>query len=194
MVIKNFKQFLLEDFANIHPKNKWEDIADEKNEYAKILMDLINNAYNNNGGNIQGDIIKDPTVTYWKAIDVDSDPDCDAVIYGKTTKFGAKITGIGQDGGKLAKTSVIHKLTNELRTDGFYTEISENLVKFMNNIPYINNKEEVEKILQKKIDWVGTIDDYPNISGWYYRNIDGHKKLKLLVGHPKGISKKDISI
>ena len=35
MVIKNFKQFLLEDFADIHPKNKWEDI--ENNKYLKSI-------------------------------------------------------------------------------------------------------------------------------------------------------------
>ena len=39
-------------------------------------------------------------------------------------------------------------------------------------------------LLNKKIEWVGK-EDGLKCDGWYYRDIHGHKKLKLLIGKPK---------
>ncbi len=83
--IKKFDQFVLEDFADDYPKNKWEDITDTRDKYDE-LVGLIQNAYKNvPGGNLENpeDIKRDKRVNYWTAIDVDGDPECDAVIFGK---------------------------------------------------------------------------------------------------------------
>ena len=179
-IIKKYERFILEKFADDYPKNTWVDINTTKAKYAENIIDIISHAY---GGeeNIQKDILTDPTVNYWQAIDVDDDPDMDAVLYGKKTKFGIKITGIGQDGGRMAKMQALSKQIEEIKTGNFYCEISDNLLKFMKNVPYIKNQDDVEKIINKKVKWIGDIE---GIDGWYEREIDGYVKKKLLVGRP----------
>lgn len=55
------------------------------------------------------------------------------------------------------------------------------------NIPSINNQEEVEKILDKKIDWVGSRPDgkYLDYNGWFYIDILGKRKMKIALGKIK---------
>jgi hypothetical protein len=196
-MIKTFDQFINEKFADKYSKQKWENIAQERDEYFDEIVDLINNAYKDvAGGTLESPatIIKDKEVDYWQAIDVDDDPDCDAVIFGKNTKFGIKVIGIGQDGGRDARMEVIRKQLTELKKPGNYCEVSTSLGKFLDGIQYINTKEEVEKVINKKIEWVGAIDGYSQ-DGWYYRDIHGRKTLKILIGRPNGIeaSSKEVS-
>jgi len=194
--IKDYKQFLLEKFADKYPKRAWIDISGTREDFADVISSLINNAYKHvPGGTIEDPktTIEDPAVDFWVANDLDEDPDCDAIIYGKHTTYGVKLTGMGQDGGREAKVETIKSLQKNLGSEGFYTEISENVLSLLSkDIPYVNNQEDVEKIIKKKIEWVGKADGLEK-DGWYYRNIGGHRKLKLLVGNPKGISKDALS-
>ena len=48
------------------------------------------------------------------------DPEADVVFGGKFTKSGIKVTIIGQDGSSDAKKEVLKKLTDLMKTGGFY--------------------------------------------------------------------------
>lgn len=185
-IITRFELFLLERFADDYPKDSWEDIAHTRDRYDE-LAELIANAYKNvPGGSLEDplDIKKDPSMNYWMAIDNDQDPDCDAVIFGKKTKYGIKITGMGQDGTRAAKMEVIRTMLADLKNNGYYSEVSDSVMSMLKGIPYVNNKEDVEKILGKTVTWIGKIDGL-DTDGWYERDIHGHKKTKLLVGMPR---------
>ena len=185
-MIKKFKQFVLEDFADDYPKNEWSDIADTKDKYDEIT-ELVRNAYKNvPGGSLEDpeSIKKDPRVDYWRAIDMDDDPECDAVLFGKHSRYGIKLTGLGQDGTKPAKTEVIATMLADLKNNGYYCEISGNLVTALKDVPYVNDPEEVAEVLGKDIEWIGKMDGFEQ-DGWYSRMIHGHRKEKLLVGIPK---------
>ena len=185
MRIKRFLEFVLEDFADDYPKKEWSDINDTRDRYDELVQ-LINNAYKNvPGGNLENpeEIRKDPRVNYWMAIDNDEDPECDAVIFGKSTDYGIKLTGMGQDGSLLAKHDVIKMLLHDLKNNGYYSEISDNIISLLKDVPYVDNKKDVEKILGKEVRWIGHIGGM-KYDGWYERDIHGHKKIKLLVGSP----------
>jgi hypothetical protein len=195
--IKDYNQFLNEKFADQYPKDSWVNINITRVEFSDIIEDLIKNAYKNVPGGTLEDpkkTITDQDVDYWRANDVDEDPDADAVIFGKDSVYGVKLIGMGQDGTKKAKVEVIKKLQDDLSHLGFFTEISDNILNLIKSkeIPYINNKEEAEKILKKNIEWVGSVDGLDK-DGWYYRNIHGHRKLKLLIGNPIGVSKDSLT-
>ena len=106
---------LFEDtFNDIYKrKNKWIKLIDDNkiDELKNNLFILVNNAYSKIGGN---NVIKSPDDifkrSYWEAIDIDTDPDADSLIFGKKTNYGIKITGIGHDGNRRTKKRLLNKL------------------------------------------------------------------------------------
>lgn len=184
--LRLFEEFVSEKFADVYPKNSWVDLSMNREEFAEIV-DLINNAYKNVAGGTLEDpekIVADKDVTFWQGNDMDEDPECDAVIFGKNTAYGIKLIGMGQDGSRAAQIQTIKNYKGILSKDGFYTEISPSVLGLLGDIPCVDNKEEVERVLNKKIEWVGK-EEGLKCDGWYYRDIHGHRKLKLLIGKPK---------
>lgn len=163
------------------PKNKWTQIpASELKNYDEEILDLISTAYAYIGGhpnykkpgdiNSQSDFI---------AIDLDDDPDIDAISISKKRKPGTKFTGTGHDGNKKAKKEVLLHKIKSLKTPGFYVEVSgkpETIFKKA-GIEVIDDKEKVEQVLQgKEIEWLG--------DGKYKRTIGGKETIKTLMGKP----------
>ena len=63
------------------------------------------------------------------------------------------------------------------------------MIKY-HNVPFVNNQEDVEKVLGKTVEWTGPHPEgkYPGYDGWYIRKIGGeHADMKILVGRPIGI-------
>ena len=82
-----------------YPKGKYIPLDDdEKNEAMNALFDLIDNAYKGIGDHVKfkspSDVL-DPELTFWRAADLDDDPELDVVYFGKNTPAGIKHTGIG---------------------------------------------------------------------------------------------------
>ena len=81
---------LLEDY----PKGQYIPLDDtEKEQAQKDLFDLIDNAYKPIGGHVkfkQPSDVMDPELQFWRAADLDDDPDLDVVYLGKQTPFGVK--------------------------------------------------------------------------------------------------------
>ena len=98
----------------------------------------------------------------------------------KKTQHGLKSIVSGQDNSPQAKKELLDNKAKELFKKGFYAEVSDKLAEILLNkyhVPYVDNKEKVEEILNKKVKWIG--------DGWYERNVSGsgnHKKI--LVGRP----------
>ena len=92
-----FEKFTFNDIYKT--KNKWIDLINRNDldEVKDNLYVLVDNAYSKLGGNVS---IKNPDDVlkreYWEAIDIDNDPDADAVLFGKKTKHGIKISVIHQ--------------------------------------------------------------------------------------------------
>jgi hypothetical protein len=195
--IKVFEKFVYESeqetFADVFKtKNKWEKLSDKEKKILKDeIFDLISTAYAPIGGHVKvskSDDIIDPDWDVWSAIDLDDDPHTDAVTFGKKIKHGIKFSGIGHDGSKEAKTAVFKTRSELLKKKGFFVEVSgkpAEIFVFKYNVPIIDKVEDIEKVVGKKVKFVGENPDVPNTYGWYSRSIGGGAEhLKLLLGLP----------
>src|ERR1035437_4479199 len=123
-----FEEFTFNDIYKV--KNRWITLRDNNDleEIKNNLYVLVDNAYSKLGGNVS---IKDPDDVikrdYWEAIDLNDNPDADAVIFGKKTKHGIKISGIGHDGEKKSKLDLLHRLVETLKKKGHFIEASGKL-------------------------------------------------------------------
>lgn len=175
----------VDKFTDRFGKNKFVNL-DRKDidDFAPSLLDLIKTAYGHIGGHFEFsnvDEFKKTNLDYWVATDVDDDPDADALIGGKTTQAGTKITVGGQDGSKVGKIAMIRKTKELLEEKGFYTEMDKELAQKIGVEP-IKSLRTIKKVLGKDdIEYIG--------KGLYSRNISGHKKEKVLVGIPKKFAK-----
>jgi DNA polymerase III epsilon subunit-like protein len=198
-----------EKFADYHaPKNKWikldpKKLGDEakKEEDETTIADevfaLISNAYKGIGGHINLPNKQSIPADYddWQAIDTDDDPDPDALKFSK----GNKMAGGGHDGSEKAVKAYLDKTAEMLGTDGFYGELSKAMAHIMitrYHAPFVDNKEDVEKTLNKKVRWLGKHPEgkYPGYDGWYSRDIGGHREMKILLGNPPGVESKTPTI
>jgi hypothetical protein len=168
-----------------HKKNKWIEIEGiEKKILSRELFDLIEKSYTDIGGHFEirssDDIMNFPII---KAIDLDDDNYSDVVKLSKMTKYGEKSLASGSDGNTESKRELLRMKARELFHRGHYAEVSGKFAEILLNkfnVPYVNNKQDVETVLNKDVEWIG--------DGWYKRNISSagnHKKI--LVGIPKGI-------
>lgn len=174
---------IIESFADDYQKNGWVGLPDSAvKKYSNELADLIVQAYATKGGNFEiqsGDDLKNSDLKYWMAVDNDEDPNPDATVGGKPTKFGTKITIMGQDGAPAAKKSVITKVIELMKKRGFYAELDPDLAQKFSMQP-IKDQELVRRVLAgKELDF--------NADGSYQRPISaaGKIKTKVLVGIPK---------
>ena len=202
-------KLLFENWRKYLNEKKFEDYAAEKGAWVELpvtdlqhqdnvdltkeLYDLIAAAF---AKEPQGhfdfqspaDIPSD--YTYWKAVDIDSDPAPDALVGGKHKGAGTKMAVSGHDGsgaGKAASSGEFSKLFN---MPGYYGEVSKALAHVMlatYGVPYVDSQERVESVLGKKVKWVGAHPKgkYPGYDGWYTRKIGGvHEDMKIMIGKP----------
>jgi hypothetical protein len=174
------KSLLHEAFADVYPKNKYitlksKDISD----YADELIDLIDIAYKEKGGNLElksaGDL-RNSDLTYWIAKDFDDDPNIDIAIGGKKTKYGTKLTVLGQDGERQSRKESIQQMIKLMKTKGFYAEMDSDLAEKF-GLAIINDENLIQRVLNKEIKF--------HSDGTYDRKIQGEYHTKVLVGIPK---------
>jgi hypothetical protein len=171
---------LLEEF----PKGVWIDLpADDKKEYAKDIFDLINTAYAPIGGNLnyksEADVLGAEVDAEYEVIDIDGDPEPDALISYKDKDTGKKLTALGHDGSKEAKSISLNKIADLLKKPGYYLEVSGKLqdILLAKGAPVVKDTELVQKVLKgKKLEF--------NNDGTYQRVIGGQKHTKTLLGKP----------
>ena len=166
------------------PKDKWVGLNNkEKAEYAKDIFDLINTAYASIGGNINyksaADVLGAEGDADYEVINIDDDPEPDALSASKKTPSGNKLTAIGHDGSPQAKSKTINHYASLLKQKGYYLEVSGKIkdILLTKGAPIISDPELIKKILKGK-----TIE--LNDDGTYQRFIGGEKYTKILLGKP----------
>jgi len=166
------------------PKDKWVDLtADQKAEYAQDIFDLINTAYAPIGGNINyksaSDVLGAEADADYEVINIDSDPEPEALISYKDKGAGKKLTALGHDGSKEAKSTALNHMADLLKKPGHYLEVSGKLkdILLAKQAPVITDPEVIKKVLKgKEIEM--------NDDGTYQRFIGGQKHTKTLLGKP----------
>ena len=149
-VVKNKKQWINLDNQPI--KSKIIKDADIK----KNIFNLVDFAYTTSlnephpGLKSYKDVLGS-TYTYWEAIDVDSNPDADAVIFGQK-RNGVKLSGIGHNGKMLAIEYLLNELVKLLQTGNYWMEASLKVAKILKRegLTIINDYDLVQKLFPKK--------------------------------------------
>jgi hypothetical protein len=166
------------------PKNKWVDLpSDQKSEYAEDIFDLINTAYTPIGGNLNyksaADVLGAEADADYEVINIDDDPDPEALISYKEKQSGKKLTAMGHDGSKEAKSLSLNHIVDLLKKPGYYLEVSGKLqdILLSKGAPVVKDQELIQKVLKgKKLEF--------NEDGTYQRFIGGEKHTKTLLGKP----------
>jgi len=207
-------KLLLENWQKFINEKTWQDLEAEKGDWIELdpqqdikgsqdplnvdlsdqLYDLIQTAYAPIGGNYDyknsGDLPGDEDV--WLAVDLDDDPEPDALRGGKHKSGGIKLSVAGHDGSKAGKSAYISKTAELLGQSGHYAEMSKSIAHIMlkyYSIPTVEDPEKVQAVLgaNKPIKWLGRHPEgkYPGINGWYTRTIgDNQDVLKIMLGNP----------
>jgi hypothetical protein len=160
-------------------------LRSDREKLKKELWVLVDNSYAPLGGHVRvsnPEGVLDPELTYWEAIDDDNDPDADAVLFGKKTRFGIKISGMGHDGSSQAKSDLMNKMVAQFKKPGYWIEVSDRPAEILigKGAPYVSDKRIVEKIFNQEVEW---LDD----KGWYVRVVNGAglKSKEIIIGKPK---------
>ena len=201
-LFENWRRYLNEKrFEDYEPKKgEWVEVpaSDIKHDPENIdltneFYTLISTAYSGLGGHFDfqspADIPSDHD--WWAAVDLDDDPDPDALRIGKKKPKGYKLTASGHDGSRAAKLAYLDKTADLLFTDGHYAEMSDAIAHIMitrYKAPVVADEATVRKVLGKEITWIGPHPEgkYPGFDGWYEREIGGeHLHMKIMLGKPK---------
>jgi len=166
------------------PKGKWVTLDKvEQGEYSGDIFDLINTAYASIGGhsNYQSpdDVVGDEGDADYEVINLDDDPDIEAVSVSKKKSAGDKFVATGHDGSKAAKSSVVNHKADKLKKSGHYVEVSGRIKDIMlgKGVPMVTDEETIRKALKgKEIEM--------NDDGSYQREIAGKMYTKVLLGKP----------
>ena len=166
------------------PKNKWVDLSDEEKKEAKeVLFKLIDDAYKSIGGHPNytspNDVVDREGDAHYMVIDLDDDPEIDAVITFKDKPQGKKYASMGHDGSKAAKSQSINKIATDLKSQGFFIEVSGVLKDIMiaKGGPQITDNNVIKAVLKGK-------DIDLNDDGTYQRKIGNKTFTKALFGNP----------
>lgn len=165
-------------------KDVWRPLTpDELVKAKKILFDLISNAYAPIGGhpNVNSPNDIGPEVgDMFAVIDVDNDPQPDAVTVTKRRAGGTKHVAMGHDGGGKAKSAAVNHTADSLKKAGHYIEVSGKILDILKakGVDIVDDEETVRKALKgKEVIWHG--------DGSYDRVIGGEKHRKVMMGKPK---------
>jgi len=174
---------LLNEKSKPIPKNKWIGLSSsEVSEYENEIFKLVNTAYKPIGGhpNFKSKSDVKTGADEFIVIDLDSDPDIDALSGVKKSSAGIKFVATGHDDSKPAKSAAINYKVDKLKQRGYYVEVSgkmEDILKGKGLSP-ITDEEVVRKALKgKDINWLG--------DGYYQRKIGSSLHTKIMFGKPK---------
>ena len=162
------------------PKNSWKPISSsELKDVEDDILDLIQNAYGPIGGHPNYKSVGDLAGSDYEVIDLDDDPEIDAVTVTKTRSGGTKYVGLGHDGSSQGKRGSIGRTINKLENPGTYIEASGKMADILSkaNVTQVTDEDTIRKALKGKE--IKVYDD-----GSYDRVLGGKKYRKLMFGKP----------
>jgi hypothetical protein len=162
------------------PKNKWKSISQpELKDVENDILDLIQNAYGPIGGHPNYKSVGDLAGSDYEVIDLDDDPDIDAVTVTKKRAGGTKYVGLGHDGTSQGKRGSIGRTIDKLGNSGIYIEASGKMADILSkaNVIQVTDEDTISKALKGKE--IKMYDD-----GSYDRVLGGKKYRKLMFGKP----------
>ena len=162
------------------PKNSWKPISsDELKDVENDILDLIQNAYGPIGGHPNYKSVGDLAGSDYEVIDLDDDPEIDAVTVTKKRSGGTKYVGLGHDGSSQGKRGSIGRTIDKLGDSGTYIEASGKMADILSkaNVTQVTDKDTISKALKGK-----EIEMQDN--GSYTRYLGGKKYIKLMFGKP----------
>jgi len=165
------------------PKNKFIDLdKGETKEYKDEIFNLNQTAYKPIGGHVKykspDDVTGAEGDSDYEVADIDDDPEIDVVSFSSNTPFGTKLKGMGHDGEKLSKRTIIKHHIDSLKQGGHYLEASGRIEDILldSGVPTIKDEELIKKILKgKSIEM--------NDDGSYQRYLGGQKHTKRMFGN-----------
>lgn len=164
-------------------ENNWRplssaEVEDDKDE----LFKMIDTAYAPLGGHPNvtnpGDVKS--AADGYQVIDLDDDPEDDAVVMTKQRAGGTKLVGMGHDNSKPAKSAAVAKTVSDLNKNGYYIEVSGKILDILKakGVAIVDDEETVKAALKgKDIVWHG--------DGSYDRVLGGEKHRKVMMGKPR---------
>jgi hypothetical protein len=171
----------------------WHEITQrdlrEHPEIAANVFDLIEHSYRPLGGHLglsSIDDLYDPDL-HIEAVDVDDDPDADAVLISKGSRGYRKGVALASDGSALGKQQSLTRKAANLFHHGHITEASGPLAHILitrYGVPYVGRAAVMRIMHDKKIHWFGEHPEgkYPEYRGWYERVIGGKPVVKIMLG------------
>jgi len=177
-------------FDDIYSKHKWYLVNSTKPDIKNNLFTLVNMAYDEIGGHVRintpDKVVQDADLNFWTAVNSnDNSPYANAVIFGKNTKYGIKISGFGHMGTIDSTDELIKHLVDLLNKDGYFVEASDKPAKIFLKfrVPIIHDIE----IIKEMFGTYGadaTFTDPEHI--WYVRTVNpnGDKSKEILFGKP----------
>ena len=162
------------------PKNSWKPISsDELKDVEDDILDLIQNAYGPIGGHPNYKSVGDLAGSDYEVIDLDNDPEIDAVTVTKKRAGGTKYVGLGHDGSSQSKRGSIGRTIDGLSNSGTYIEASGKMADILSkaNVTQVTDEDTIRKALKGKE--IKMYDD-----GSYDRILGGKKYRKLMFGKP----------
>ena len=166
------------------PKNKWVTIpSPELKDYDDEIFKLISTAYAPIGGHpnyISPDnVVGSESDAEYEAIDLDDDPEIDAISVVKNKPAGKKFVATGHDNTKASRSKVVNHKADKLKSSGYFIEVSGKLIDILTakGVEPIDDEELVRIVLKgKDVKWLG--------NGQYIRKIGGKFFTKSLMGKP----------
>lgn len=164
-------------------ENNWRplssaEVQDDQDE----LFKMIDTAYTPLGGHPNvtnpGDITS--AADGYEVIDLDDDPEDDAVVMTKQRAGGTKLVGMGHDNSKPARSAAVAKTVSDLNKNGYYIEVSGKILDILKakGVAIVDDEETVRAALKgKDIVWHG--------DGSYDRVLGGDKHRKVMMGKPR---------
>lgn len=176
-------------FTEIYSKYKWYQVNNNKPLIKNNLFTLVNMAYDDLGGHVRINtpdaVVNDKDLNFWTAISVSNNlPYADAVIFGKKTKYGIKISGFGHNAQITSTHTLVDHLVKLLNTNGYFIEASDKPAKILLNkeVPVVHNIDIINEIFGVHKDAMFTDPEHV----WYVRtvNTNGDKSKEVLFGKP----------
>tara|TARA_R110002050_G_scaffold258876_3_gene398211 strand:+ start:54 stop:575 length:522 start_codon:yes stop_codon:yes gene_type:complete len=163
-------------------ENNWRPLTSREVDAEKDeLFKMIDLAYAPLGGhpNVTGPNDIKSAAQGYEIIDLDDDPESDAVIMYKNRPGGTKLVGMGHDGSKPAKSAAVAKTVSDLNKNGYYIEVSGTILDILKakGAAIVDDEASVKSALRgKDIKWHG--------DGSYDRQLGGKVHRKVMMGKP----------